>query len=605
MSEYNKDIISDEKLRQLLQLNLLKGDLNDPNTMNMINTEANYVFGSSLFNVASIPSESQMIQKLGAIKGNAFQLKWLFTAIVSVGAGIGVYSVYQNSNKVPDPVHAAVNVIKIDEDITENKNPESPLDSVDQANVVPGTQIESTIEAESINNLPIAPFQPIAIPPITSNPQYEHMPQMSNSTFGNYDEPPFNGDFLSNSSTLNVDTVFNNVDNIEVNGMFCDVSIINGNSNEIGLKANIHSDDKRDQKGLRYKISYEKIGKTLRINVLQNSKSSASFIRNMSSKLEGKLYFVVDPKTEVSVKNSSGDLYASGLNNNNCSLECNYGNIKVEKVTSNLQIQSRSGDITLKNVTGKINCYSLYGNQSFENIEGSINSNSSSGNASMSAINGDLNLNVQYGNININSLKGNLDLQSSSGNLKIEDMKGTYAKIKSLYGHIHIKNCKAQLNVESSSGEVNLQNVKGDVLVLGLHGKQYFNDINGSINSISRSGDMVLSNCAGNLTLESTYGNVNLNKCKGKMDIKVSSGNVTGAEVEVEQSLNINSVYGNIKIGLLNSAETLSFDIDAPSGTSQIQKENLNLRKDSGQLSHQGGDIKIKSYTKSGSQLFN
>jgi lia operon protein LiaG len=606
MSEYNKNIISDEKLRQLLQFNLLKGDLNNPNTMNMINTEANYVFGSSLFNVASIPSESQMIQKLSTLKSKAFHLKWLFASIISVSAGLGVYTFYQNSNNVPEMSKASIPVINLEDQPIENKIPESTLDTVSQLNEIGSSQASAIAVPSNNNNTnPFNPIQIIENPPFIAPHQFEHMPAMNYPITSVDDGFPSNGEFTSSNNTLNVDTLFKDIDNLEVMGLFCDVSIINGNSNEIGLKANIQSDEKRDQKGLRYKITYEKIGRTLRINVLQNSKGNMVLIRNAMSKFEGKMYFVVDPKTEVSVKNSSGDLYASGLSNNNCSLECNYGNIKVEQVSSNLQIQSRSGDITLKNITGKINCYSMYGNQSFENIDGSIDSKSSSGNTHLSGIKGNLNLNVQYGDITLNALKGNLDLQSSSGNVKIDEIKGDHAKIKSLYGNIDIKNCKATFNIESNSGDVNLQFIKGDIELLGLHGKQKLSDVTGSINSVSRSGDMVLSNCIGSINVESTYGNVSMNKCKGKMNVNVSSGNVSGVEMEVEQSMTINSVYGNIKVNLLNAVETLSFDIDAPSGSSQIQKENLNLKKDSGQLSHQGGDIKIKSYTRVGSQLFN
>jgi DUF4097 and DUF4098 domain-containing protein YvlB len=605
MSEYNKDIISDEKLRQLLQLNLLKGDLNNPNTMNMINTEATYVFGSSLFSVASIPSESQMIQKLSTLKSKAIHLKWLFASIITVSAGLGAFTYFQSSNKGPNISKASIPVISSNDPFTEPKTPESTLDTVSRINESSASKVSPNPEPNNPAIDPYSQIQLIENLPFVEPQQFEHMPIFGHSNAIIENGTPSNGEFTSNSNTLMVDTIFNDIDNLEVTGLFCDVNVINGNSNEIGLKATIQSDDKRDQKGLRYKIIYEKIGRTLRINVLQNTKGNSIQIRNAISKLEGKMYLVVDPKTEVSVKNSSGDLYASGLNNNNCSLECNYGNIKVEKVTSNLQIQSRSGDITLKNITGKINCYSLYGNQSFENIDGSINSKSSSGNANLSSIKGDLSLNVQYGNIVINALKGNLDLQSSSGNVKIEEIKGDYAKIKSLYGHIDIKTCKSNLNIESSSGDINLQTIKGDIELLGLHGKQKLYDISGAIKSVSRSGDIGLSNCTGNISLESTYGNVSLNKCKGKMNVNVSSGNVSGVDVEVEESLTINSVYGNIKISLLNAVETLSFDIDAPSGSSQIQKENLNLKKDSGLLSHQGGDIKIKSYTRVGSQLFN
>src|SRR5690606_3170372 len=112
------------------------------------------------------------------IKGNAFQMKWLFVSLISLSAGIGAFSLFHNSKQKPNPITASVPAAIQKEQSDEFKNPESTLDTANQSKVFSDSKTQTFSEPAPLNNDLNEPFQAIELPPIEPPLQYEHMPYM-------------------------------------------------------------------------------------------------------------------------------------------------------------------------------------------------------------------------------------------------------------------------------------------------------------------------------------------------------------------------------------------------------------------------------------------
>lgn len=598
MSDSDKNMISDETLRELLQLNILLSDEQDENTEKLIQMEAKYALTGPGFLIPTLPGETKMLDKLKHVSGKGIYYKWLFTGLTVAGIGTASYLSLNKNNgatvsHVPEPINHP-NEISI---ATTEPTPKKDTNTVlfqDYANPTPAPSNDPpTDEVFKINDIPlIEPDVTQWIDPIMEN----HKTTLSKNT------PAKIGTFQANNTSITIDTTFSNIEKLEVIGSFCSINVIKGSPGMLNFKGQINMVGKKP-KNLEHRITYEQIGNVLRIKV-ENTEKHRVFISSMNSYPEGSLNFVADPKIEMSLRNTSGNVYASGMEPQAFNIDCSYGNVTVEKMSSNVNVNAKSGDVNMRDVKGNVVCNSLYGNQTFSNVIGDMSVNSSSGSITLNNIEGQGMLTAKYGHISIIKMKGNLDINSNSGNISLDDVKGYYTKLKSLYGNINIKKLSSKLDIDSRSGDISITDLVGESMINSLYGKQNLHNVTGDIKTISKSGDINLSTCTGNLNIEAIYGSVSLTSCKGKITINVSSGNISGWKVEVLEALNITSSYGNIKMNISNPTDDLSFEIESPAGSSKIVRGSLSLEKEYGTLVHKNGAILIHSYTKSGNQFF-
>lgn len=597
MSEFNKDMISDESLRHLLQLCLLEGDDNDDLTKQLMDMETTFAIGGETFNLPAIPGEKLLLNKLKMSLGKGIHLKWLFTAVVAAAAGTGLYLSSGPAPESPTNFQAPIPITA--------ENPVPP-DSVPPVPPAPKT--------EDIRSWPLPmmadagvdnPFVDYAAdyphPVITPEPkpfeffQAPDSPVIDHSTCkGGFNIPIEVGQY-------NLDTVFNGINKIELDATFGDIDVSTTSSSTTSLSALMQVDGKfRKNKGY-YSFTYVKTGSLLRIT-LRPGTNINMVGRNMQ--LSGQFRIVTPASTEVSLKNSSGNVSVKGLRSASNSVDCAYGNVTVEDMASNVNIVARSGQVSARSIAGALNVQDNYGHIVCKDIKGPANLQSSSGQISAENMEGMCKIEARYGHITVSDVLGETELNSSSGNIVAKNIRGQNLNVVSRYGHIDLKNIEARLNVESSSGNLSINGLTGNARIDCTYGRQNLYDITGNLVTFSRSGDISISRLKGDLELESNYGHVNINESEGKVKIVMTSGNLIGMGMKVRELMDVYSKYGNVKVQLENDYSELSFDLDAPSGKIKVSKGTENQTASNGRLSINHGSTRIRVYTASGSQEF-
>src|SRR5690606_37478912 len=127
MSKFNKDIMSDEELQQLLQYNLLQLDEDHPFNQEHTRMESQFVFGSALFNPGYVPGEQAFISKIGPA-AKTLGYKWLIGSVVVAATGLGIYQ-YNNSRESKLHIQPPISVIPaetLEDSIQSHPQDESP-----------------------------------------------------------------------------------------------------------------------------------------------------------------------------------------------------------------------------------------------------------------------------------------------------------------------------------------------------------------------------------------------------------------------------------------------------------------------------------------------
>lgn len=595
MSEFDKNIISDDALRQLLQLKMLKDSEEEPITEQLINMEAKFALESPIFNIPSIPGEKEMIGKLKLSLGKSALTKWLFVTLIGAGASTAIL---YSSESAKENKSTNLTIIPI-----------AAVDSNSQAASEINTTLEQATHQEkttSDNPDYFRQFVPFDAPIQFGEdvaPVKSYKPEFSNKDTPILD----NGSFIVSKNIpiipnkLEFDSTFRGIKKLEVVGLFCSIDVIGEESNEIKFKGSIEIAGKfRKNKG-SYALKYIKSGSTLKIIVEQKGNIN---IVGRDIRLEGNLRLNVPMKTEVLLDNRTGDINISGLKTSSCKAECFFGNINAENIESPVDFSSRSGKIVAKDIVGNFNCVAYYGNIDGSKIKGETKIESRSGNITVNSIEGNCDITAYYGKAEIESVNGNVNVNSNSGNVNISSVNGKTCRILGKYGNITLSNIQAELTVSARSGDVTLSSHTGNANIETVYGRQYINEITGNLNTVSRSGDISIIKCVGEMSIESVYGNINLNDCKGKMSINIRTGNVNGVKIELINSLTIQSQYGNVNMNLSNDISELSFDLNAARGKAQINKGDVNMNKENGNLSLTRGSIMVRSETAAGSQKF-
>ncbi|MDQ2178138.1 DUF4097 family beta strand repeat-containing protein [Marinifilum sp. D714] len=271
--------------------------------------------------------------------------------------------------------------------------------------------------------------------------------------------------------------VFDGIDKLEVKGSFCDVEIIGSDRLDVKFDGEIKGSSLRNKK---FEIKYDVSGDKLMVWI----DSPFSF----SGRIESKLQFKVPSDTEVLVKNSSGDVYCEGLVAKYTSMHASSGDIGMQNMKGDLELETSSGEISVKNHIGNLDMESTSGDQEIKEVVGNISTQASSGDLEFKYIEGDISSRTTSGDIEIDNLVGRLKNVSSSGSMEID-------------------NSKVYLHLTASSGDIEGNN-------LLLVGEAFFYTTSGNI-------DLKLRNDPDQLSFDLVASSGNLRAGNRKADKKL------------------------------------------------------------------------------------
>jgi hypothetical protein len=359
---------------------------------------------------------------------------------------------------------------------------------------------------------------------------------------------------LSRNDALRSDTIFKGVKRIEVRGEFCNVNVRAHEGNYVSMESFIGQKAGEivicgwsSYKKKEYYLVYETSDSTLLITINCRTFGERSFVKTTGSS-DAYINLKVPAKTDITVLNTSGDVYIAGIESKDLPVKTAFGNIKVESVKADLNLKSGSGDITVSSVTGEVKAESGFGDQRYKDIHGNMTLRSASG------------------DVRVTLLRGDLNVKSTFGDQKLEDITGAIVSA-------------------SSSGDISIKTLNGNVYANSSFGGQSYESVFGDIRSTASSGD------------------IRINGSKGNLDLKNAYGDIQGKNVRLNGNSEFKTASGNISISLLNPMNELSFDLQTVSGDLMVEKENTR-KKDDKELSVGSGPILVRGNTGYGSQIY-
>lgn len=591
----HEQIISDQSLNQLMRYNLLFGE--EEAIQPILDMESTYTFAQDISFLPTLPGEAKLMKNLASRLGRAMRFK-LFLGGLAVSAGLGIYAGSGGSAHKSGEPSGKPNIHVVPPAIQEEEMK------------VPVPGLKPSVPSPWVAPFPIAsspaPFFPPADPSPTAYPdpadtgkrkpgepfQAKHVIVRKNRTYRHAE------------GGLKMDTMFDGITRIEVDGGFCNIVVRPGQGDKL---TKIKATARAEFKGMvlkhpEYYFACEKTGNTLKLGLY--TKGPDNLVIVGSSIMEGLMELEIPGNMDMVLKNSSGDIDVKGITSSVCELKTSYGDVFCDQLNAPVHLQSSSGDASFIQVNGNIDCRTSYGNQDFQSIDGDIKTASGSGDVHLVDINGRLDISCSYGDIDAQDIYGDISVKSSSGYTNLKDLHGKFLTVTCSYGDVWIENAAAEIKLRSSSGNIKVTNNKGNVDIASTYGYVMLKDIEGNAKVKANSGTLNAQHLIGDIEFVSAYGDVDLDNCQGNMSITVTSGHIIGRNIEVTDKLTLYASYGNIHMKLLNTIDDLSFDLSSAFGSVKVNKDNLKAEGKEGKLSLTKGRIMVKAYSSSGNQLF-
>ena len=260
-------------------------------------------------------------------------------------------------------------------------------------------------------------------------------------------------------TVVDIEESFTGIEEIEVKGGFLEVTYEGRDRNEeVFLNAFLES----SQQGL-YDIIYKKDGKKLTVE-LKNVGGSIGFanVRNT-----GFISLTGPENVKLSVTNSSGRMFISGLNHREANFKCSSGRMELTNLmVDNIKVQASSGNIKGSILGGNVNCTISSGSVNLERIDGNVTLKGSSGKFTVKEVQGKLNSTMSSGSVTLEDINELGNVSVSSGKIRGNRVGlGPDTYLKSSSGSISIQTDDDlddfNFDLTGSSGRLTVGNKKG------------------------------------------------------------------------------------------------------------------------------------------------
>ncbi|MFO8001037.1 MAG: DUF4097 family beta strand repeat-containing protein [Marinilabilia sp.] len=259
-----------------------------------------------------------------------------------------------------------------------------------------------------------------------------------------------------------INTQYEGVERVRVEGVFCDVSVERGDGDEVSLEGEIRSTRKTND----YAIRASRDGEELRIRVEHPKK--------MTGNVKGFLAFRAPADVSFEVDNVSGDIDVVDNAASKLSLKSVSGNIKIAGVGGEVKLKSTSGNIEASEVNGPLSISSVSGDQDISRVKGTLSASSTSGKITADMVEGHASINVTSGDMMLKNLEGGAGLKSTSGDIRIDVVKEKLS-VKAISGDVIFSDVTGEIDIRTTSGDQ-----KGKSVMFA--GDSSFNSISGDIN---------------------------------------------------------------------------------------------------------------------------
>lgn len=160
--------------------------------------------------------------------------------------------------------------------------------------------------------------------------------------------------------------------------------------------------------------------------------------------------------------------------------------------------------------------------------------------------------------------------------------EGTVVELQAGSADIRVRGLdRVQLSISTGSGDVEIR------------------DGSGIYEIVTSSGDQELTELEGTLSLEASSGDIDLSGVSGLRSVSTSSGDLSADDLLLQDSLEISTGSGDVRIAFANRADELRFDLRSSTGDLRVDDRDAEDRLLTGD-----GDILIEASSASGDQRY-
>jgi hypothetical protein len=210
---------------------------------------------------------------------------------------------------------------------------------------------------------------------------------------------------------------------------------------------------------------------TLRYN---DEKAAKEYIKNVVNIIEGEQTEVYSAEYNGMNKDKYGkanvdyviyvprEVYAEVHNS--------FGDISVEGMTKDININNQHGDITVKDVAGSVAVKNSFGQIEVKGVGGKLEADNQHGDIGADSIQGDADIETGFGELEIANVSGGLIARNNYGRITAQNIKGD-AQIKTSFGDIEASHIEGNTIINDNNGEIEARELKGNVEIRNSFGK--------------------------------------------------------------------------------------------------------------------------------------
>ncbi len=337
-------------------------------------------------------------------------------------------------------------------------------------------------------------------------------------------------DKVTKSKTFTKSLPVSSGDNFYIELRSADITISGQNSDKISLTAKVEVGS-RDEKLLEeflehLEINLESYRNGSRLTMtdpydFESKSGQGRGVSNFFRKLFG------DNKNGISM---STNIKITLPLKQSLTLETRYGDVSVENLTGDFDINNRSGEVLFENCSGKLEIENRYARTGVTNFNGPVTINNSSGEVSLNNITGSADVTNSYKPVDFSQISGTLVISGQSSEISGKEV-GSDCEITTSYKNVEISDVKGKLNIKGKSSGLKVSNVSGSAIIESSYKPIQIKNVGGSLNINGNSCSVLAENITGDVDITNSYKYVVLKNSSGSINILGKSSPIEVTEI--------------------------------------------------------------------------
>jgi DUF4097 and DUF4098 domain-containing protein YvlB len=385
---------------------------------------------------------------------------------------------------------------------------------------------------------------------------------------------------------------------LQVQNRHGDVSISGGEAGDVQVKLRkvvyVPDEDRARAFASRIQLTAALEGGTLRLGTNRNEIQHGREGRDLG--FETHLEVRVPPGTRVQVQNEHGATSASEVAE--VRLWTAHGDVRVENVERDAEVDSRHGDLTVSQIGGALNLKAGRGRLEITAVTGPSTVVWEHGELAASRT-GPLDVTLQHADLVAITVAGELRVRGSHAGVQATDVRGPVT-VTTSFRDVVLDRIDGEARVEQEHAGVEANDVRGPLGVVVQHGDVQVRRIGGRLEVRTQHGGLQAEDIEGGARVDVSGDGVVLDRFTGAVEVEASRGGVSLVPAgPLTEAVSARSRYGGVR---LEVPEGSRFDLTADASRGEVEVDLPGLmviesrpRRLSGRLGDGGATVSLSA----------